>query len=257
MRYIPMMHACEVHAREVHTHEMHACEMHVYEVHTHEMHAHEMHACEVYAREMHAREVSPPGVSRSNKMFQSDSLLFPNIFDVHANSKSKLPIAVIIAAAKLAHILMVGIYEISLTRVGPGASYGVRRPIGTFSFLAQKLVFCNSDLDKSTIHERTLMIYLFLTGVHPTSVHLIGGCLMGVYLTGVYLLGVYLTGVHLTCVHLTGVHLMEIHFKSRHVSQVHLMAMCLMGVHLTGMCLMGVYLIPSPVTLSILGAWRK
>jgi hypothetical protein len=26
------------------------------------------------------------------------------------------------------------------------------------------------------------MIYLFLTGVHPMSVHLIGGCLMGVYL---------------------------------------------------------------------------
>src|SRR5947209_8283602 len=60
---------------------------------------------------------------------------------------------------------------------------------------------------------RTLMIYLFLTGVHPTSVHLTGGCLMGAYLTCVYLLGVYLTDVHLT------------------------------GVHLTGMCLMGVYLI--------------
>jgi hypothetical protein len=67
------------------------------------------------------------------------------------------------------------------------------------------------------------MIYLFLTGVYPTSVHLIGGCLMGVYLTCVYLLGVYLTGVHLTGVHLTG--------------------MCLMGVYLTGMHLMGVYLI--------------
>jgi hypothetical protein len=26
----------------------------------------------------------------------------------------------------------------------------VRRPIGTFNLLAQKLVFCNSDLDKST-----------------------------------------------------------------------------------------------------------
>jgi hypothetical protein len=34
------------------------------------------------------------------------------------------------------------------------------------------------------------MTYLFLTGVHPTSVHLIGGCLMGVYLTCVHLLGV-------------------------------------------------------------------
>jgi len=42
---------------------------------------------------------------------------------------------------------------------------------------------------------RTLMIYLFLMGVHPTSVHLMGGCLMGVYPTGVCLLGVYLMGV--------------------------------------------------------------
>jgi len=28
---------------------------------------------------------------------------------------------------------------------------------------------------------RTLMIYLYRTGVHLTSVHLMGGCLMGVY----------------------------------------------------------------------------
>src|SRR5271170_6298783 len=34
----------------------------------------------------------------------------------------------------------------------------------------------NADLDKSTTHMRTLMIYLYLTGVHPTSVHLVGGC---------------------------------------------------------------------------------
>ena len=54
------------------------------------------------------------------------------------------------------------------------------------------------------------MIYLYLTGVHPTSVHLIGGCLMGVYLTCVYLLGVYLTDVHLMDVYLTGVHLRHV-----------------------------------------------
>jgi hypothetical protein len=41
------------------------------------------------------------------------------------------------------------------------------------------------------------MIYLCLTGVHPTSVHLMGGCLMGVYLTGVYLMDVCLLGVYL------------------------------------------------------------
>ena len=46
-----------------------------------------------------------------------------------------------------------------------------------------------ADLDKS--HMRTLMIYLYLTGVHPTGVHLIGGYLLGVYLTGVHLTGVY------------------------------------------------------------------
>jgi hypothetical protein len=31
------------------------------------------------------------------------------------------------------------------------------------------------------------MIYLFLMGVHPRSVHLMGGCLMGVYPTGLSL----------------------------------------------------------------------
>jgi hypothetical protein len=82
--------------------------------------------------------------------------------------------------------------------------------IGTFYLLALKLVFCKPDLDKSTTHMRTLMIYLFLTGVRPTSVRLIGGCLMGVYLTGVYLTGVYLTGVYLTGVHLTGVYLLGV-----------------------------------------------
>src|SRR5947209_20225408 len=82
---------------------------------------------------------------------------------------------------------------------------------------------------------RTLIIYLFLTGVHPTSVHLIGGCLSHVHISlrrlphgtciswgctsrpcilraciswrytsrvGMCLMGVYLIGVYLTCVHL-------------------------------------------------------
>jgi hypothetical protein len=40
-------------------------------------------------------------------------------------------------------------------------------------------------------------IKTYLTGMHPTSVHQMGGCLTGVYLTGVYLTGVYLTGVSL------------------------------------------------------------
>ena len=54
---------------------------------------------------------------------------------------------------------------------------------------------------------RTLTIYLYLTGVHPTIVHLMGRCLMGVYLTGMYLMGVCLLGVCLLGVYLTGVHL--------------------------------------------------
>jgi hypothetical protein len=43
------------------------------------------------------------------------------------------------------------------------------------SLSAKTSYFANSDLDKS--HMRTLMIYLYLTGVH-----LMGGYLMGVYL---------------------------------------------------------------------------
>jgi hypothetical protein len=75
----------------------------------------------------------------------------------------------------------------------------------------------------------TLMIYLYLRGVHPTSVHLMGGCLMGVYLTGVHLMGIHFMGMHLIGVRLIGMCLMG----------VHLMGMCLMGVHLTGVHLMG------------------
>jgi hypothetical protein len=41
-------------------------------------------------------------------------------------------------------------------------------------------------------------IKTYLTGMHPTSVYLMGGCLMGVYLMGVYLTGLYVTGVHIT-----------------------------------------------------------
>jgi hypothetical protein len=87
-------------------------------------------------------------------------------------------------------------------------------------------VFANSNLDKSTTHMRTPMIYLFLTGVHLTGVHL-----MGVYLTGVHLMGVYLTGVHLMGVYLTGVHLTGVY---------------LMGVHLIDVYFMDVYMFPNP-----------
>jgi hypothetical protein len=65
-------------------------------------------------------------------------------------------------------------------------------------------------------------IKTYLTGMHPMSVHLMGGCLMSVYLTGVYMMGVCLMGVYLTGVHLTGVCLMGIHF---------------IGVHFMGVCL--------------------
>jgi len=79
----------------------------------------------------------------------------------------------------------------------------LRRPIGDLLSLSAKTRILQTRT--STNRMRTLMIYLYLTGVHPTSVHLMGGCPIGVYLTGMCLLGVYLTGVHLTGVHLTGV----------------------------------------------------
>jgi len=41
-------------------------------------------------------------------------------------------------------------------------------------------------------------IKTYLTGMHPTSVHLMGGCLMGVYLTGVYLTGVCILRAYLS-----------------------------------------------------------
>ena len=72
--------------------------------------------------------------------------------------------------------------------------------------LAQKLVFCNSDLDKSTavLGQRATkamvgryLMGVYLMGVHVTSVYLIVACLMSVYLTGVHLMGVHLMGV--TC----------------------------------------------------------
>jgi hypothetical protein len=49
--------------------------------------------------------------------------------------------------------------------------------MGTFYPWHKNSYFVNSDLDKSTTYMRTLMIYLYLTGVHPTSVHLMGGYL--------------------------------------------------------------------------------
>jgi hypothetical protein len=80
----------------------------------------------------------------------------------------------------------------------------LRRVLETAPQLAQKLVFCNSDLDKSTavLGQRATkamvgryLMGVYLTGVHVTSVYLIVACLMGVYLTGVHLMGVHLMGV--------------------------------------------------------------
>jgi hypothetical protein len=55
--------------------------------------------------------------------------------------------------------------------------------------------------DNSIFRPKTTVLFskikTYLTGMHPTSVHLIGGCLMGVHLTGVHLTGVYVTGVYL------------------------------------------------------------
>jgi hypothetical protein len=123
----------------------------------------------------------------------------------------------------------------------------LRRQIGTFFLLSQKLVFCNSDLDKSTTapsfvrwqtwkfspepfrrasyrrvsHRRVSrgrtphglhlkgvhLIGIHFTGVHFIGVHLIGMCLMGVHLTSVSLIGVHLTGVYVMSIYLMGVYL--------------------------------------------------
>src|SRR5947209_3725194 len=88
----------------------------------------------------------------------------------------------------------------------------LRWPIGDIYLSAQKLVFCNSDLDKSTTSMRTLMIYLCLTGVHFMGLYLINMHLiahfMGVLIIGVYFMAVHLMAVHLMAVYLIGVNLM-------------------------------------------------
>src|SRR5271155_5055185 len=66
------------------------------------------------------------------------------------------------------------------------------------------------------------MIYLYLTGVRPTSVHLMGGCLIGVHPMGVHLTGGCLIGAHLMGVHLTGVYLMGVHLMGVYLTGVHL-----------------------------------
>jgi hypothetical protein len=66
-----------------------------------------------------------------------------------------------------------------------------------------------SDNAKIEIFKNTKLfskIKTHLTGMHPTSAHLLGGCLMGVYPTGASLIGVSLIGVSL---YLTGVCVMR------------------------------------------------
>ena len=80
--------------------------------------------------------------------------------------------------------------------------------------LAQKLVFCNSYLDKSTTHEDADNLFVPHGRASHERASDRGGCLIGRCLMGVYLMGVYLLGVHLTGVYLRGVRLMGIHFMA-------------------------------------------
>jgi hypothetical protein len=73
---------------------------------------------------------------------------------------------------------------------------------------------------------RDILIYLYLTGVHPTSVYLMDVYLMDVYLMDVCLIDVYLTDMYFTGVHLMGVHPMV----------VHLMGVYLMGGYTSWVC---------------------
>ena len=108
----------------------------------------------------------------------------------------------------------------------------VRRLIGTFYLLAQKLVFCNSDLDKPTtaapfIRWETWRFSPNLSGMHLKGMYLIGVCLTGVHVLVVHLMGMCLTGVHLMEVHLMGIHFMDMHVVGVHVTG---MGVCLIGV---------------------------
>ena len=95
-------------------------------------------------------------------------------------------------------------------------------PIGTFHLLAQKLVFCNSDLDKSTtvckvgdleVSPRPFWIWKH---IHVHKVH--------VY--GVYAHEVHAYEVHAHEVHACEMHVYEIHTHEMHAHEVHANEIC-------------------------------
>jgi uncharacterized protein YjbI with pentapeptide repeats len=122
---------------------------------------------------------------------------------------------------------------------------GMRRPIGTFYLLAQKLVFCKLR-SRQIAYENAYDLFVphgcashghvshrrvshgrvshrrASRGCVPLNVHPTGVYLMSVHLTGVHLMGLYLTGVHLMGMHLTGVYLMGMHLMGVHLTGVHL-----------------------------------
>jgi hypothetical protein len=91
------------------------------------------------------------------------------------------------------------------------------------------------------------MIYLYLTGVHPTSVHLIGWCLLSVYLTG---RASYEHGSHGDILHGNAPHRRASHGHVSHGRVPYRRHLHLIGVYLTGVHLMGVYLIAPPPEIS-------
>jgi hypothetical protein len=97
-------------------------------------------------------------------------------------------------------------------------------------------------------------IKTYLTGMHSTSVHLMGGCLMGVYLTGVYLISVCLMGVYLTGVRLMGVSLIGVCLYTSRA--LHVMGVHLAGVHVMGIHFMGIHLIYES-SLRARHGWRE
>ena len=56
------------------------------------------------------------------------------------------------------------------------------------------------------------------------------------------MVGVYLTGVHLTSVHLVGGWLTGVHFTSVYLIRIHFIGVCLMAVYLADMPFIGEYL---------------
>jgi hypothetical protein len=100
--------------------------------------------------------------------------------------------------------------------------YTVRRPIGTFYLLAQKLVFHNSDLSKSTTFckmgdlEVSPKPFWIWKHIHVHKIHV-----YEVYAHEVHTYELYAHKVHTHEVHAGEVHAYEMHAYEMHAYEMH------------------------------------